>query len=226
MTAALKRSRLGPDSDDEVQQRRDPSPALSSFGDAIKRSKTQCDLDELGIISPEEAWTIDVDAILASNILAVPPGSGLTAHDNWANYKKGQSLIVLCVQGNVQTHYNLLCTALPDLYSLSPTLLSLVLCHDPYTHKLFSAAPFSLPLVQAVNSANNHFVRLGLLHPLGGGNFPLDSLVVLDTQGRRRLVLPFGWGAGKHASTPAGRSIQSRLMDMLRTCVETLEQGR
>jgi len=72
----------------------------------------------------------------------------------------------------------------------------------------------------------NHFVRLGLLHPLGGGKYPLDALVVIDRHGRRRLVLPFGWGAGKHADTPAGRSIQQRMMALLRSCIGTLEQER
>lgn len=80
--------------------------------------------------------------------------------------------------------------------------------------------------MQAATPSNNHFVRLGLLHPLGGGKFPLDALVVMDARGRRRLVLPFGWGAGKHAGTPAGRGIQTRLMDLLREGVEALEQER
>jgi len=39
-------------------------------------------------------------------------------------------------------------------------------------------------------------------------------------------VLPFGWGAGKHAGTPAGRSVETRLMNLLMSCVETLEQER
>ena len=77
-------------------------------------------------------------------------------------------------------------------------------------------------MIQAVGPNYNHFVKLGLLHPLGGGKFPLDALVVVDTKGRRRLVLPFGWGAGRHASTPAGRTVQDRLMKMLRKCVQEL----
>ncbi|KAI4941105.1 hypothetical protein J4E86_010606 [Alternaria arbusti] len=220
-----KRSRLTVDEDeDEVQRRREPSPALPPLGDALKRSKTQCELEELDIISPEEAWSVDVDAILGSSTLATPVGSMLEAHDNWARYKRRASIVVLCVQGNVQVHYDLLCSALPDLYAFSPSLQPFVLCHDPSTHRLPSSAPFSLPLIQAATPSNNHFVRLGLLHPLGGGKFPLDALVVLDKKGRRRLVLPFGWGAGKHADTPAGRSIQLRLMALLRSCVAMLEQ--
>lgn len=103
-----KRSRLALDSDDEVQQRREPSPALPTLSDTLKRSKTQCELDELGIISPEEAWNVDMDAILASNTIATPMTARFEAHDNWYRYKKGESLFVLCVQGNVHVHYDLL----------------------------------------------------------------------------------------------------------------------
>jgi hypothetical protein len=104
-----KRSRLTIDEDDdEVQQRREPSPALQTFDDALKRSKTQCELDALDIINPKDAWSVDVDAILASNTLATPINSGLNAHNNHANYGRGEGLIVLCVQGNVQVHYELL----------------------------------------------------------------------------------------------------------------------
>ena len=39
------------------------------------------------------------------------------------------------------------------------------------------------------------FIRLGLFHP--SGTQPLDAIVLLDWCGRRRLVVPFGWGAGK-----------------------------
>lgn len=111
MSARLsrKRSRLAPDSDDdEAQQLRQPSPALSSLSDTLKRSKTQCELDELDIIEPKDAWAVDVGAILVNRTLIAPPGSGLKPHDNWQRYKKSESIIVLCVQGNLQLHYDLL----------------------------------------------------------------------------------------------------------------------
>jgi hypothetical protein len=38
-------------------------------------------------------------------------------------------------------------------------------------------------------------MRLGLLHPLGGGRMALDAVVVLDADSRARMVLPIGWGA-------------------------------
>jgi hypothetical protein len=104
-----KRSRLTLDSDDdEAEQLRQPSPALSSLSDTLKRSKTQCELDELDIIEPKAAWTVDIAAILARPALATPPGSELKPHDNWQRYKRGESLTILCVQGNMQLHYNLL----------------------------------------------------------------------------------------------------------------------
>ncbi|KAJ4338977.1 hypothetical protein N0V95_007922 [Ascochyta clinopodiicola] len=227
MSARLsrKRSRLATDSDDDgTQQLRQPSPELSPLGDTLKRSKTQCELDELDIIEPKDAWTVDVDAILACTTLAAPPGSGLKSHNNWQRYEKGRSTTILCVQGNLQLHYDLLCSALNELYAISPSLQAFVLCHDPATHNLSTTAPFSLPLISAVDPPNNHFVRLGLLHPLGGGKFPLDALAIVDKKGRRRLVLPFGWGAGRHADTPAGRSIQDKMMMLLKHCVETLER--
>lgn len=111
MSVALsrKRSRLAIDEDEEeVQHRREPSPALSVLSDTLKRSRTQCELDELDVIGVGEAWKVDVDAILASRRIARPLSGELEAHDNWQRYGKGESIIVICVQGNVQTHYDLL----------------------------------------------------------------------------------------------------------------------
>ncbi|KAF1953870.1 hypothetical protein CC80DRAFT_476717 [Byssothecium circinans] len=228
MDVALNRKRsrlaLGED-EDENDERRPlpvPSPALSTFSDGLKRSRTQGELEELDIIRAEDAWSVDVEGILASNTIGTPEGSGLRAHDNVSNYHKGSSIIVFCVQGGMQLHYNLLCSVLPELYAMSPALQALVLCRNPATHMLSSTASFSLPLIQAVGPGYNHFVRLGLLHPLGGGEFPLDAIVVVDAKARRRLVLPFGWGAGKHAQSAAGGVVQERMMELLRNCVQTL----
>jgi hypothetical protein len=114
MSVALsrKRSRLAADDDDddEIHRRREPSPspALSAFSDTLKRSRTQCELEELDIIGVDEAWSVDVDAILASTRIATPPNRTLDAHDNWSRYQRGESIMVLCVQGNVHVHYELL----------------------------------------------------------------------------------------------------------------------
>lgn len=84
-----------------------PSPALSTGSDSLKRSRTQGELEELDVINPEDAWTVDTAAILASNTLTAPPGGCLPAHNNVERFSAG-SIIVLCVQGNVQLHYDLL----------------------------------------------------------------------------------------------------------------------
>ena len=47
--------------------------------------------------------------------------------------------------------------------------------------------------------------RLGLLHPLGGGRVALDVVVVLDAEGRVRIVLPIGWGAKGCCASMANR---------------------
>jgi hypothetical protein len=77
-----KRSRLSPGLDDD------------DGDDTLKKSRTQCELDELDIISPPAAWRVDVDTILGQR--------------TWPRYRKGRSTIVVCVQGNMQLHHRLL----------------------------------------------------------------------------------------------------------------------
>lgn len=54
----------------------------------------------------------------------------------------------------------------------------------------------------------------------------MDALVVLDAVGRRRLVLPFGWGAGKHVgeNVVGGSIVRDGLMEVLARGVEELER--
>lgn len=236
MNVALnrKRSRLALESDDEDRSQdhgRYASPetdrTISSpppNDTLLKKTRTQGELDELDIIDAQQAWVVDTRSILESPTLERPEGSSLQPHNNVPRYLKESSIIILCVQGNVHLHYDLLCGVLPDLYNLSPSLQALVLCRDPSTHVLSNSpsTSYSLPLIQAVGSGYNHFVRLGLLHPLGAGQFPLDAIVVLDSRGRRRLVLPFGWGAGRHAGSAGGKLVRDTMTDLLLRCVGTL----
>lgn len=106
MNVAINRKRSRIDLDDDADEPL-PSPSLSATSDSLKRSRTQGELEELDIVSPADAWTVDVAGILASNTLTSPPGSSLRPHNNVAKYT-AQSIIVLCVQGNVQLHYDLL----------------------------------------------------------------------------------------------------------------------
>lgn len=99
-----KRSRLDLDDDEEHQ----PAPTTPTFTDTLKRTKTQSELDDLDIATPEDAWRVDVSSILSSPTLASAPDGSLHAHHNLSNYVVGSSIIVFCVQGNLQLHYDLL----------------------------------------------------------------------------------------------------------------------
>jgi len=88
-----KRSRLSLDNDND--------------GDGLKRSRTEGELESLAMVSPQDAWVIDVASILASNTLPSPPAGHMQPHSNAAR-QTSKSITVLCVQGNVQLHYDLL----------------------------------------------------------------------------------------------------------------------
>lgn len=135
MTALLSRKRSRIDSDDEndydhpglyhtstthskngasIEHRElapSPSPTSSMPAPAsLKRNKTQGELEELDIVPADEAWAIDIESILASprvNTFTCG-GQARESHSNLGRYVKGGSIVVLCVQGNVQVHYDLL----------------------------------------------------------------------------------------------------------------------
>ncbi|KAF2281003.1 uncharacterized protein EI97DRAFT_368336 [Westerdykella ornata] len=224
-TVTRKRSRLAlePD-DDEPRYTSDANPS-ASLAD-LKRTRTQGDLDDIDVIPPENAWTVDVDSIMSCPTLkAESAAGGKQVHSNLHQYKKGSSIVVLCVQGDLPVHYDILCGLLPELYALSPSLQALVLCRDPATHVPSASTATLLPFVRGVGSHHNHFIQLGLSHPLGG-DLPLDALVVLDGRGRRRLVLPFGWGGGRYAIGHGGgvRVVRTAFVELLKKCVSTLVQ--
>lgn len=114
---------------------------------------------------------------------------------------------------------------LPDLLEASPNLQALILASSfPQVASILTALQCSLPVVEVHGSPPKPFLQLGLLHPLGGGKEPLDAIVVLDTKGKRRLVLPFGWGAGRHILDPvAGSTVKERFNDILRNSIRALE---
>jgi hypothetical protein len=216
--------------------------ATAHTSDQLKRNRTQDDPNAVEILPVAKSWPVDIGGILSSPTLRKPLDSQLVPHDNFGNHVKGRSIYVICVQGACHLHYDLLwyastlsqpvCSrladrkssnALPDLYTIAPTIQPLVLCRDPSSHIPSTSSSISLPLVEAIGGSYNHFVRLGLLHPLGSGQDPLDALVVLDAQGRRRLLLPFGWGAGRHVgAVGGGQLVQRRFMDALTSCVRCL----
>lgn len=92
---------------------------------------------------------------------------------------------------------------------------------------MLASSPLCLPIVEAQGNPANHFLKLGLLHPLGGGRRPLDAIVILDTAGRRRLVIPFGWGAGRHVEDlVTGPIVQQRFLTLLQDSVMRLEREK
>src|ERR1700753_2309128 len=95
-----------------------------------------------------------------------------------------------------------------------------------YTTKLSPTLTTSLPAVEARSTPPNRFLKLGLLRPTittitdddededeSGSRInsraPLDALVVVDPDGKRRLVLPFGWGAGRFVTERGGRGARA-----------------
>lgn len=105
MPLTRKRSHLELDLGDDDRQLTPTSPA---FIDTPKRTKTLSELDELNIASPEAAWSIDVSSILSSPTFASTPDGSLQAHNNLSNRAAGPSVVILCVQGNLHLHYDLL----------------------------------------------------------------------------------------------------------------------
>ncbi|KAK0650057.1 hypothetical protein DIS24_g7179 [Lasiodiplodia hormozganensis] len=195
------------------------SPDESSGLEDLKRTRTTSDLDALGVVPASEAWQLQSVAtdLLTSADAAVP--------NALKHYVAGRSPIVLCVLEHVDIHYQLLCAALPALHARFPTAQPLLLTRSPsYALPHLSPTPPPFPILPAQGYPHNHYLKLGLLHPLGGGQAAMDALVVLDARGRRRLVLPFGWGAGRHVGEAVGgREVQERLMAILGEALQELE---
>jgi hypothetical protein len=134
---------------------------------------------------------------------------------------------------------------LPYLQTLSPNLQPLVITDSTphYSTKLSPTLTISLPAVEARGTPPNHFLKLGLLRPTiandddyddddeNGSRInnraPLDALVVVDPDGKRRLVLPFGWGAGRFVMDRGrGRRDVRRLGEVLERVVRELEEEK
>lgn len=108
MNVALnrKRSRLDLELDDDAPYNRDDETANAPQSE-LKKTRTQSDIDEVDMIPLADAWDIDVDSILTSPTLA-SSSTAARPHNNAQRYRKGASIMVLCVQGNVHLHYDLL----------------------------------------------------------------------------------------------------------------------
>jgi hypothetical protein len=93
--------------------------------------------------------------------------------------------------------------------------------------RVIPSLPTSLPAVEARGTPPNHFLKLGLLRPNDPRNRALDALVVIDPDGKRRLVLPFGWGAGKYVTDrDRGKRDTGHLGEILEQTVKELEEEK
>ncbi|KAK8226511.1 hypothetical protein BKA81DRAFT_172396 [Phyllosticta paracitricarpa] len=121
---------------------------------------------------------------------------------------------------------------LPHLLTTHPTLSLYPILLTRHAPSALRTSTPSLPAtIPAKGTPANHFLRLGLLHPLGGGLAGMDALVLLDHRARRRLVVPFGWGVGRAAVAAGGAesgacAVRERLMEALEEGVVGLERER
>jgi len=210
----------GPFSPDRQESQQEPL-------DTLKRARAVDVNEDLSLVVPERAWKIDLgDIINRNDYISTSVGN------DQQRFNAERSSLLLCAIGQMDLHYHLLVQVLPELLVMSPCLQALALysCHPsrpPPAESTGSLFSQNIPLVDVSNLASPIFLQLGLLHPLGGGKTPLDALVLIDGQGRRRLVVPFGWGAGKHVGEQVyGGAVKARLMGALREGVAGLERER
>ncbi|KAI9829490.1 MAG: hypothetical protein M1819_006310 [Sarea resinae] len=152
---------------------------------------------------------------------------------------RGGGLLILCVIGSLEIHYELLCQAHPRLLALSPSTTMVAISHEPH-HDLLVPSPRRpsitnttttsrprIPILHSLPTPPHHqpILQLGLLHPSAGGQRALDAVVVLDRRRRRRLVLPVGWGPGRHllAGVAGAELVQAQFVSALLDAVEELD---
>jgi len=222
-------------------KKRGASPDSSPERDILKRTKALDDTETVKLVPKAQAWDFDVGALLD-----LPTHTSQAQEqeygNNFKNYDRSKSLFLLCVIGTVDIQYHLLryvfrcytwasllisfrSPLLPELFKMSPNMQPLILTSS-FSHvaSILSTQSCSFPIVEVNGTPPKPFLQLGLLHPLGGGKEPLDAIVVLDTKGKRRLVLPFGWGAGRHIlDHVAGSAVKERFSDILRDGIKALE---
>lgn len=90
-----KRSRGNLDnSDDDVEREDRTSEASNPFAGFFKRTKSDGDLDGLGLIPSQEAWLVDVEDLLAAQGFGKPPGEPV--------------IRILCILGGIPVQYEVL----------------------------------------------------------------------------------------------------------------------
>ncbi|KAF2239146.1 hypothetical protein EV356DRAFT_528435 [Viridothelium virens] len=177
----------------------DDNQPLESPPSDVKKHRQRSAIDNISLVSLGQAWDVDLKTILPHNQYPYP------------------AMFVLCVVGSLTHHHDLLCSPSPAL--CIPTSLPIhpvLLIPSPsatsrHYYSSITSTPSSAVLhllthspLPVLPTPQQTFIRLGLFHP--SGSQPLDAIVLLDWCGRRRLVVPFGWGAGKWVGGIGGNS--------------------
>ncbi|KAK7522256.1 uncharacterized protein IWZ02DRAFT_441042 [Phyllosticta citriasiana] len=218
-----------------------PSPLLRRPSTDRKRPRASGVLDGLELMPAAAAWQLNMDEMLDGVVLSdwhpanqqeVEYSGSSKSIPEVCRYVPRQSVVVLCVVESTDVHLRLLCAHLPHLLTTHPTLSLYPILLTRHAPSALRTSTPSLPAtIPAKGTPANHFLRLGLLHPLGGGLAAMDALVLLDHRARRRLVVPFGWGVGRAAVAAGGAesgacAVRERLMEALEEGVVGLERER
>ncbi|KAH0542236.1 hypothetical protein FGG08_003358 [Glutinoglossum americanum] len=205
------------------------APGPTSTGEALgrmqsgtKKRRTQRPEERPNwVIDKEDSWVLDLHKLYGS-VCGISRGHGEVANGqlgDLAGKELNGGLVVLCILGSTTVHLRALSSLSPSLSASYPTIGILgVSLHASVLHD------YQFPIVH--DSPPNITPALGLLHPLGGGREALDAIVVLDTCGRRRMVLPVGWGQSRHCtvSDELLRNTMAKLMANLMDGVRWLDK--
>ncbi|KAF2759276.1 hypothetical protein EJ05DRAFT_499690 [Pseudovirgaria hyperparasitica] len=187
MSARRKRSSSSPERD----ARQVGFSASTPGAEQPKRNKVTSEVDEVELIAPSDAWTVDTSTIFSP--------------------KENRGIRIICIVEKLRVHY--------DIDVLPTYIGSCALVKDP-AHSILGNGEHQIPLKPGLGSDFNHFLKLGVLQPMGGGQAPLDSIIVIDAHDRRRLLVPFGWGAGRHVMDATGGKVI--IERMTRTLIHAL----
>lgn len=115
--------------------------------------------------------------------------------------------------------------SLHELTAISTNIQALIVTDriEEVKSRIIPSLSVSLPALETSGTPPNHFLKLGLLRPNDLQNTALDAIVLIDPDEKRRLVLPFGWGAGKYVTDQdRGKRVLERMAAILKRTVKEL----
>ncbi|KAI9818034.1 MAG: hypothetical protein M1827_000658 [Pycnora praestabilis] len=204
--------------------------------EAPKRQKNVSeDSEALKLIPEDQAWFFDTDGLMSAELRDRFGGRwpkfgqfGEPCMDFRRDHHL-EELLVICVIGSMIEHYDRLCSHTYALRKISPSIEFVAITHiHPPINRAELIPVVHIPIIHTIGAPDPPYLGLlGLLHPLGGGQQGLDAYVVVDRQGYRRLVLPIGWGVGKHFNDEnGGKIVREEILTALSEGVRELEEER